>query len=222
MKIACVVFDLDGTLVDASADIADALNVAFSQLGVRALTPQEVGPLLGSGPRVLVEKAFGAVDCHIAEERFEQILRDYSEAYRFNPVARTVLLSDAAQALPALRATGTRLGVCTNKRTDIAKRVLDTLSLGELFDAVVGSDRVTHPKPHPGHLLDTLAELDCAPAAALYVGDTTIDAQAAAAAEVAYLHVAWAEKNEESFREITSFAEIMDFVTGERNPAHFS
>lgn len=221
MKIACVVFDLDGTLVDASADIADALNVAFSQLGVRALTPQEVGPLLGSGPRVLVEKALGAVDCHIAEERFEQILRDYSEAYRSNPVSRTVLLSDAAQALPALRATGTRLGVCTNKRTDIAKRVLDTLSLGELFDAVVGSDRVTHPKPHPRHLLDTLAELDCGPAAALYVGDTTIDAQAAAAAEVAYLHVAWAEKSEDSFREITSFAEIMDFVAGERDPAHF-
>lgn len=214
MTISCVVFDLDGTLVDASADIAEALNVAFLPFGVRTLEPGEVASLLGGGPRVLVERALGLLGVHVAEKTLEHALKDYSAAYQADPTTQTVILADAGESLPALREAGMKLAVCTNKRTEIAKRVLVDLELADFFDAVVGSDVVKNPKPHPDHLLETLSELGCSPSATLYVGDTSIDAAAAHAAGVAYVQVAWAEESEVPAKRIRRFAEILDVVGG--------
>lgn len=216
MTVTSVVFDLDGTLVDSSPDISAALNEAFAELGVRWLTAPEVLEMLGGGPRVLVGKALDAVGFEADEQRLDGLVEAYTVAYRAHPVERTTFFADAAEAIPKLRALGLRLGVCTNKRTDIAERVLEHLGVRDHFGAVVGSDRASRPKPDAAHLLETLAELDAAPGECLYVGDTEIDEQTAAAAGVGYAHVAWGRAASGVRIELNAFADLLPFVSRSR------
>jgi len=216
MTVTSVVFDLDGTLVDSSPDISAALNEAFAELGVRRLTAPEVLEMLGGGPRVLVGKALDAVGFEADEQRLDGLVEAYTVAYRAHPVERTTFFADAAEAIPKLRALGLRLGVCTNKRTDIAERVLEHLGVRDLFGAVVGSDRASRPKPDAAHLLETLAELDAAPGECLYVGDTEIDEQTAAAAGVGYAHVAWGRAVSGVRIELDAFADLLPLVSRSR------
>lgn len=212
MSAKTVIFDLDGTLVDSSPDIAAALNRAFSGLGLRELGDAEVLAMLGGGPRILVEKALEAVDGPRDEETSNSALERYTAEYRAEPVARTAFFADAAEALPALAEQGVRLGICTNKRTDIAERVLEHLGVRPLFGSVVGSDRATAPKPDAAHLLDTLAELGAEPGECLYVGDTVIDQRTSNAAGVPYAHVAWGHPVDGAQVVLERFSDLLPLV----------
>ena len=212
MGFSSVVFDLDGTLVDASPDIAAALNTAFAPLGVRKLSTDEVRGFLGRGPRILVELSLGAVECELDDEGINDAFERYSAAYRLHPVRETTLLGDAQEALGALHAAGATLAVCTNKRTDVATQVLDALNVGHFFGVVVGNDAVSNPKPHPDHLLSTLAKIKCDPSDAIYVGDTLIDANTAEAAHVTYVHVPWAEEAIVGNLAISQLNDLVRFV----------
>jgi len=216
MSVSSVVFDLDGTLVDASADITHALNLAFQPLNTRPLTAEEVRGFLGGGPRALVDQSLRAVGCNLDEPEREKVLMDYGVAYRANPIDKTRLLADAEEALSTLHYMGMKLGICTNKRTDLANRVVDGLGVGHLFEVVLGGDSVRRPKPHPDHLLHTLAEMGTTAAQALYVGDTDIDAQAAQAAGVAYAQVAWADTTETRHIQLESFGELVDLIKNQQ------
>lgn len=216
MTVTSVVFDLDGTLVDSSPDIAAALNTAFADSGARELTAPEVLAMLGGGPRVLVQQALDAVGRSAEGRALDALVEAYTVAYRAHPVERTTFFADAAEALAKLNALGLRLGVCTNKRTDIAERVLEHLGVRDFFGSVVGSDRATRSKPDPEHLLETLAELGAAPDECLYVGDTGIDAQTAAAAGVDYAHVVWGHALADARTELRAFADLLPLVSNGR------
>ncbi|RGE20502.1 HAD family hydrolase [Leucobacter sp. wl10] len=213
MTATSIVFDLDGTLVDSSPDIAAALNTAFAPLAVRELTASEVLAMLGGGPRALVQQAIDAVGRSADRRRLDGLVEAYTAAYRAHPVDRTTFFADAADVLPQFAARGLKLGVCTNKRTDIAERVLDHLGVRDCFGSVVGSDRASRSKPDAAHLLETLAELHATPDECLYVGDTDIDAQTAAAAGVRYAHVAWGRPLADARTGLRSFSDLLSLVS---------
>lgn len=214
MRIGAVIFDLDGTLVDSSPDIAFALNRAFVGLGCRELLPGEVLRLLGGGPKALVLSALQLLEVELSEQHIEQILELYLTEYASNATRNTTFFADAAEVLPLLRQRGIMLGICTNKRTAIAQRVLSHLRVGELFGAVVGGDIVPYPKPDPSHLLTTLSSLGIGRDECLYVGDTDIDARTAEEAEIRYAHVAWGERIQRTkLLEIHHFVELLPYLT---------
>ena len=210
MTVTSVVFDLDGTLVDSSPDIAAALNRAFSELQLRPLTEPEVLAMLGGGPRVLVAKALEELGYTPSETELDAVLERYSAEYRAKPSERTVFFADAADALPQLRERGLMLGVCTNKRTDIAEQVLEHLGVRDLFGAVIGSDLASSPKPDAAHLTETLDALGADTAGCLYVGDTEIDALTAKSAGVRYAHVDWGHQIDAPVAvQIREFSELL-------------
>ena len=204
-----IVFDLDGTLVDATPDIAAALSVAVGPLGAGPVTPEQVEPLLGSGPRSLVLGCLRLLGLPEDADQVESVMRAYTAAYVAAPAARTQPIDTAATVLRTLSESGARLGVCTNKRTAIAEEVLRHLGMLEFLTAVVGSDAMPYPKPDPRHLLHTLTLLDADPAEALYVGDTLVDAQTARAAGVRYAHVAWGRDGVEADLVLGTFDDLI-------------
>lgn len=212
MTAKSIVFDLDGTLVDSSPDIAAALNAAFADLGVRELSAPEVLAMLGGGPRILVSQALTALGVQTDDSMIDARVERYSAHYRAAPAARTVCFADAADALKELHAKGIALGICTNKRTDIAEQVLAHLGLRELFGAVIGSDLASAPKPNPAHLLETLQTLGAEASECIYVGDTSIDAAAAADAGIRYVHVSWGHQLTSQAQQISRFAELAELA----------
>ena len=78
-----------------------------------------------------------------------------------------------------------KTAIATN-RTDTMHRLLEEFGLENHFDMVVTSLDVTRPKPHPEPLQKILKHFGLGPEDALYVGDSGVDAQAAAAATMPF------------------------------------
>ncbi len=207
-----VVFDLDGTLVDSSEDIADALNHAIAGWSDRRVTSLAVAAAFGEGPRVLVEKCLRSIGLTPSAAQVDRVLTDYSARYAAHPVEKTRLLDTAAAVLPELHGRGIAIGVCTNKLTLIAQALIDRLGLAPVVGAVIGCDATDHPKPDPRHVTDTVVALGADAMNALYVGDTGIDQVAAAAAGVTYAHVAWGHQCVPADFHIGSFDDLLTII----------
>ncbi|ORA39194.1 HAD family hydrolase [Mycobacterium aquaticum] len=208
-----VVLDLDGTLVDSSEDIADAMNHALSAHGIGAVTAEQVAAALGGGPTILVEKCLTAAGLvTFGSDLVASVLNAYSDRYRAHPATHTRVFDTAGAVLPALHARGVLIGVCTNKRTAIAEAVLNAVGLSSVIGAVVGSDTTPTPKPQPGHLIDTVTALGAGDRRVLYVGDTDIDQQTAASAGVTYAQVAWGHPGVPAEHYLASFDDLLSIV----------
>ncbi len=176
-----LVFDLDGTLIDSLADLADSANEMVQSYGGERLAVTEVADMVGEGAKQLVQRALAAanlpVDPADGLQRFLEIydrrLLNHSEPYRGIP--------DALAHLSRRHA----LAVLTNKPTALSNKILTELGLSEFFDRVIGGDGPYPRKPSPDGLLALMAD---APArATALVGDSPVDEETARAAGVYFV-----------------------------------
>jgi phosphoglycolate phosphatase len=179
-------FDLDGTLLDTHGDLAAAVNHALSLEGRPAIPPAEVRDLIGGGAKVMLARALEVTGGAISEDRFAELHAALLEYYESHLTVETRLFSGGEQMLDDLAARGVKLAVVTNKLERLAVRILDELGLFDRFYTIIGGDTLGpgRAKPHPDMLFEMLdrAGVSREGARAAFVGDTTYDTGAAAAA----------------------------------------
>jgi phosphoglycolate phosphatase len=169
-----ILFDLDGTLVDSRRDIAEALGDALVAHGRERLPLERVLPLIGDGPRLLVQRALGAPH---DDALVSVVLATFRARYRERPCTHTTLLPGAREAIAAAPLAA----VVTNKQRDVSVLVLEALGIAARFGAVWGGDDGPM-KPAPDGVLAVLAKLGVAPREAWMVGDGPQDVGAGRAA----------------------------------------
>lgn len=177
-----VVFDLDGTLIDSAPDIHVIANRVLADIGVEPISLPQTRSFIGNGAAVFVTRMREARG--IAESRQDELLRAFLALYD-DAVTLTTVYPDVPEVLEELKSSGALLGICTNKPLRPALSVLRHLGLSGLFNAVRGGDSLPQRKPDPAPLLDTFAALG--EGQGVYVGDSEIDAETAARAEVPFL-----------------------------------
>lgn len=177
LSVGGVVFDLDGTLVDACDDIAQAANFCLNEAGFPARSSAEIRSFIGDGSRLLLARASGLAP---GDARVEAMLERFVVYYTQHAADHTRLLPGALEALQALAHLPRAL--CTNKPRVTTLALLRALGIDTLFDAVVGGGDVPHHKPHPAPLLRA-SELIAVPCRRLVlVGDGPQDVACAKAA----------------------------------------
>jgi len=179
---ATIAFDLDGTLVDTAPDLIGTLNVLLAQEGLAPFPLGEARPFIGRGARWMLERGFQAAGATLAEARAPELFDRFIGDYLAHIADESRPFPGVEAALDALKAQGARLAVCTNKRTDLSRALLDALDLSRRFDAVVGADAAPASKPDPRHLTAAVAAAGGAMDRAILVGDAATDAGAARAA----------------------------------------
>jgi len=163
-----VVFDLDGTLVDAFPGLTTAANAARAAVGEPPLAPEAVRRMVGGGVERLVALAVGA-------ERVAQALPVFRETYARVCAEQTDALPDARPTLEALSVAGLKAAVASNKPVEFTERILATLGLRRYLAAVAGPETAGALKPEPAMLRRCLVALGIEAAGALYVGDMPMD-----------------------------------------------
>ena len=183
MRFPTILFDLDGTVVDSGAIILASMRHATREVLGREYTDEELMRTVG-GPGL--EAQMVAID----PERAGELV----DVYR----AHNIPLHDELEAcagmepvLVQLRDEGRRLGVVTAKRRDTAELAFATVSLGHLFEVIVGGDETDKHKPDPEPLLLGAERLGADPAQTAYVGDSPFDMLAAQAAGMYAVAVTW-------------------------------
>lgn len=178
-----IVFDLDGTLVDSLPGIVRATREAVeAHLGRRAtaVTPAAVRAMVGDGAIALLHRAFAAEGAELPAGA----LGTWRAAYGRNAPTGTEPLPGARTLLPALRAAGFGLGLCTNKPHAATLTLLADLGWQDAFDSIRGAGAAPADKPDPRHLLAVLRELGARPDTAWFIGDSATDAATGVAAGV--------------------------------------
>lgn len=176
-----IVFDLDGTLVDSRRDLVDSMNAVIVESGGQPLATDTVVSMIGSGARVLVERACEAAALGRATdatlERFLAIydrhLLDHTRAYDGVP-----------EVLDALGRGRHILAVLTNKPRHPSMRVLEGLGLAHHFTQVIGGDGPDGRKPDPAGLIGLMASVHADADSTWLVGDSFVDLQTARNADV--------------------------------------
>ena len=166
-----IVFDLDGTLVDSSTDLANAVNALLLELGREPLATPAIVAMVGDGASALVRRALVAAsldpDTPGALERF---LGHYDPHLLDNtrPYPGTLeTLERIAGMLP--------MAVLTNKPSHATELMLRGLGMRVYFRDVVGGDTARGRKPDPAGLRHLASEAAVDPARVLMVGDSPVD-----------------------------------------------
>jgi phosphoglycolate phosphatase len=179
MRYDTVIFDLDGTLVDSYQALLTSVNHTRGAFGLAPLSLAEVRSMVGDGLGVLLERTFapGSVPPE-AQSVFEQ-------HYDTVCCSESRLLDGVAATIEQLHASGTRMGICTNKPTSFSRKIVEHLGLAVSLGAVVGPDEAGAKKPDGRHVLVTIDRAEGNRESALFVGDMTIDVEAARNAGIA-------------------------------------
>jgi phosphoglycolate phosphatase len=186
-----VIFDVDGTLVDSAADIHAALNHGLALAGGGPVDFAAARRLIGLGLERSVEKVLADRGFALDGAELVRIKSACTAYYDAHLLERTRLYEGVAETLEALRNTGTRLGICTNKRAEATRRILSGLGILNHFGVIIARETVAQGKPHPAPLLAAIHALEGHYSRAAMVGDTLADMQCARAAGVTAIAVSY-------------------------------
>lgn len=177
--IRALLLDLDGTLAETAGEIALALERAFSEFGLPALTETEVRSLIGRGVASLVGRALQRVDSGVDAA---SVMKRFETHYEATVGSTAQLYPGAREGLDRLLGSGLPLAVVTNKPRLFTERLLDHLWIRDAFEAVVCGDDGWPKKPAGDMLVAACARIGSRVEETLMLGDSANDVLGARAA----------------------------------------
>lgn len=210
MPIKLIIFDLDGTLVDTSIDITNALNYALKPYGMKDLMVEDTIKMVGEGITRLVEKVLGDEKIQKRDVVIERFLDYYTEH-----------LIDYSSVYPHVRETleklnGYKKAVISNKREYLSTRLLDKLNLLKYFDLVIGSDTTSERKPSAIPVIHVFTKLGVSPQESIMVGDSNYDIEAGKKAGVKTVAVTYGYRERQYLKDadyvIDSIEELLTLL----------
>ena len=180
-----VIFDLDGTLADTSADLLNAANSCFLALGHKTfLNLTDHAHIALRGGRALLKAGFDLEEISYTEEDITAEYPLFLNTYEKTLSVQTSLYPGVRASLKMLKEAGFNLGICTNKPAYLAEKLMSNMNFRAEFSSLVGSDSIPFKKPHPEHYFESVRRCGGNIEKSLLVGDTITDFDTARAANV--------------------------------------
>jgi len=171
-KLSCVLFDLDGTLVDTAPDLILCLNKALSSHGLTTVTDETIKPFISFGAVAMINESLNQ---SISEAFRTDILETMLDLYQNNIAEHTVFFNGMANTLDAIEAQGLKWGVVTNKRERFTNPLMDALKLTDRAACIISGDTTANPKPHVEPMLAACKQAAVKPQECVYIGDALHD-----------------------------------------------
>jgi len=188
-----VLFDLDGTLVDSLADLANATNAALTAVGCAPHPQERYRIMVGDGARQLCTRALPLDRQDLVEETLKR-MRAYYDTHCFD---ETKLYPGILDLVRTLAARGCKLAVLSNKPDDFTQRMITHYFQPNPFQIFYGSRSGVPLKPDPTSALEIARQLEIPVSEWLYLGDTNTDMQTAHAAGMVPVGVLWGFRDRE-------------------------
>ncbi|MBU2540410.1 MAG: HAD family hydrolase [Candidatus Omnitrophica bacterium] len=175
-NIKLVIFDLDGTLIDAYEAIESSFNFTMKKLGLPTKSKSVIKRAVGWGDKKLLSP-------FVPKKALNSALRIYRAHHRESLPKKSRLFSGVRKLLGRL-SSRYHLAVASNRPTRFSKIILKALNINKYFSFLLCGDRLKRGKPHPEILRKILRYFRMQHDEAIYVGDMAIDVQTANSAKI--------------------------------------
>lgn len=189
MTKKAVIFDLDGTLLDTLADIADAANRVLTANGYPKHPEQDYRWFVGDGSAVLIKRALPPDhrDTENVQACLERFIADYNQHWH----RKTVPYPGIMELLDTLQARQLKLAVVTNKPHRFTGKMIAHYFPKTPFDPIFGLREGIPKKPDPKQTLAAARQMAVAPHDCLFVGDSDVDIETARRAGIRSIGAGW-------------------------------
>ena len=201
-----IIFDMDGTLIDSSITLVNAINHVRKNLKLKPMSQDDILSKLNDH-RVNPAKYFYNADSFKAEHEIW-----FSEYYKNNHKRELRLYSGVKELLDWLKERGYILAIATNAHRNSTRQALIYLDIENYFDVVVCGDEVRYSKPYPDMLLKILYKLKLEPKDALFIGDGERDQEASKNANIDYIMVHWGFSDHKQDDAVASIKELKEKI----------
>ena len=184
-----VIFDLDGTLLNTIADLANSTNYALKVLGYPIHEPDKYNFMVGNGINKLFERALP--DGEKTEENVLRVRQEFVPYYDQHNADKSRPYPGVTELLETLQTAGMQLAVASNKYQAATEKLIAHYFPNIKFTAVFGQREGIPVKPDPIIGKEILQIAKVQEEETLYVGDSGVDMQTAINAGVTSCGVTW-------------------------------
>ena len=198
METKVIIFDFDGTLCDTRSNIIVAFRATMERLGLEMRDEATCGATIGLTLRDGFKSMYPTLDDVAIDncvDTYRQIFAERREELM------PELFPGVKATLEELHKRGHRMTIASSRLTDSLLLFMRHHAIDHYFEYVVGSDSVSHHKPHPEPALKTLAELKIEPSEAIMVGDMPVDIAMAHNASIRAVGVSFGNATHEELTE---------------------
>jgi phosphoglycolate phosphatase len=209
--IKLIIFDLDGTLVDAYQAIIRSFNFAMQKLNYPKQDDLTIRRAVGWGDERLLKPFINLND-------LKKALFLYRRHHKRTLVQYSRLFPGTEPVLRCLKNKGYKFAIASNRPTQFSRILIRHLGLSKYFGYVLCADKLKYGKPHPEILNKIMRRFSVRPTQALYVGDMAIDAEVAKRAKVKSVIVTTGSstpfevKKEKPYRVIRNIRELLKML----------
>ena len=168
-----IIFDLDGTLLNTIADLAQSTNHALQALGYPTHPESDYNFMVGNGINKLFERALPKGEK--SEENVLRIRKEFVPYYDVHNADKSRPYPGIPELLAALKAEGIQTAVFSNKADAFCGKIIEHYFGPGSFSLVRGSRPGVPTKPDPAGVYSLMADLGAAPESTLFVGDSDVD-----------------------------------------------
>ena len=180
-----IIFDMDGTLVDSSITLVNAINHVRDNLSLEPMSEDKILSKLNDHT-INSAKYFYEADSFKADHEVW-----FSQYYKDNHKRELRLYSKIKGLLDELKEKGFKLAIATNAYRISTNQSLIYLDIKDYFDVVACSDEVKRGKPYPDMLYKILDKLNIEAKDTIFIGDGERDEVASKNAKIDYIMVHW-------------------------------
>jgi phosphoglycolate phosphatase len=183
------IFDLDGTLLNTIADLANATNQALEALSFPTHPTEAYVNMVGNGINKLFERALP--EGQKTEENVLAVRAKFIPYYNIHNADFSAPYAGTVELLEQIQARGVKLAVASNKYQEATVRLVAHYFPTIRFSSVFGNRDGVAPKPDPTIVYDIIREAQVEKEDVLYVGDSEVDMNTAINAGVEACAVTW-------------------------------
>ena len=173
-NLKCVIFDLDGTLIDSGPDLLSTLNYVLAENNLKEIDHSVIGNLVGGGAEAMIRRGYKHLNAHLDEKEIPLLIDLFINHYYKNCTNKTKLYNGVLDILNFLKEK-TIICLCTNKRQFLAEKILKELGIKKFFNYILGSDGFTPLKPEVEMPKKCLEKFKILADQAVFVGDSEND-----------------------------------------------
>lgn len=184
----CILFDLDGTLVDSAPDLAASANYLCERFDLRPLPYGAMRESAGKGARGML---WASLRVGPEAACFDKLKEEFLTNYEAHISEHSTLFDGVSDMIREIESSGLDWGIVTNKSGHLARKLCQIKGILPANGCVVSGSDLGAMKPRPDPVLEGMRITGHTPADTVYVGDDARDAASAAAAGVAFLAARW-------------------------------